>query len=308
MLTADATQDARYTFPGASCEPIIRHELRSRVNVAMKVMGKVIGTLNISHNLRGLYDEATVTRAKQLADILAPYFHLMHASEKAQQIARARAEAQAREEGLRQGALDLTQALERERQRIGMDLHDQTLADLTRLLRDVTAGSAMPDRQALTERIGYCIDDLRRIIDMAVPTLLELFGFAHAVRVHLDRATEHAPVIVDVEDMAGGAHDRLDTTTRTALFRIAQEAINNTANHSGATRITVVIDRDPSGRLRLTVQDNGCGISATRSGRQSGLSHMRTRARLIDADLEILENAGTCIVVTLRTNGKRHRR
>lgn len=307
MLTEDATQDPRYTFAGARCEPIFRHDLRSRVNVPLKIMGRVIGTLNISHNARGLYDAATVTRARHLADMLAPYFHALHASEKAQQVARARAEAQAREEGLRQGALDLTQELERERQRIGMDLHDQTLADLTRLLRDLTTETTTPDRQVLAERLGHCIDDLRRIIDTAVPTLLELFGFAHAVRVHLERATGHAPVVVDVDDRTDNTPDRLDTTTRTALFRITQEAINNTARHSGATRIDVLIDRDPAGRLRLTVQDNGCGFSATTAGRQSGLSHMRTRARLIDADLEILENAGTCVVVTLRTTGKEGR-
>jgi signal transduction histidine kinase len=45
-----------------------------------------------------------------------------------------RTEIQAHEEGLRMGAFSLTDALEAERQRIGMDLHDQTLADLTRIV------------------------------------------------------------------------------------------------------------------------------------------------------------------------------
>lgn len=307
MLSADATSDPRYTFPGARCEPILRHELRSRVNVAMVVMGQVIGTLNISHKLRGLYDDATILLARHLADVLAPHFHILHAAEKAQQAARARAEARAREEWLRKGALDLTQALECERQRIGMDLHDQTLAELTRLLRDLTADRAAPKRHVLAERLGYCIDDLRRIIDTAVPTLLELFGFTHAVRVHLERATEHAQIAVEVSDLTQNMPDQLDTTTRTALFRIMQEAINNTARHSGATHISVVIDHDPGGRLRLTVKDNGCGFPIETGGRQSGLSHMRTRARLIDAELEILENAGTSVIVTLRAPQKQSR-
>ncbi len=307
MLTEDAIHDPRYTFSGARCEPIFQHKLRSRVNVPMTVMGRVIGTLNISHSTRGLYDEATVSKARFLADILAPYFHALHTSEKAQQVARVRAEAQAREEGLRQGALDLTQELERERQRIGMDLHDQTLADLTRLLRDLTTKGPEPDRHALAEQLGHCIDDLRRIIDTAMPTLLELFGFSHAIRVHLERATRHSAVTVGVEDLTQNTADRLDTTTRIALFRIAQEAINNAARHSGASRIAVIIDRDPADRLCLSVQDNGCGLSSAPDGHRSGLSHMRTRARLIDADLEILESAGTRIVVTLRRTCKERR-
>ncbi len=298
MLAGNAMEDPRYIFPGACCEPIINHQLRSRVSVPMKVMGQAIGTLNISHRIEDLYDDATVAEAQTLANVLAPYFHALHASEKAQQAVKIRAEAQAREEGLRQGALELTQALESERQRIGMDLHDQTLADLTRLLRTVSGDAPLPDRATLSRRISDCIDDLRRIIDTAMPTLLELFGFAHAVRVHLERAVGPDPVEIDVEDRTDGAPDRLDPTTRTALFRIAQEAINNAARHAGASQILVRIDRDAGESLCITIADNGCGLSP-HQGRHSGVAHMRTRADLIGAELEILADGGTCVGVIL---------
>ncbi len=298
MLASNAMEDPRYTFPGACCEPIINHRLRSRVNVPMKVMGQVIGTLNISHSIEGLYDAAELAESQTLANVLAPYFHALHASEKAQQAVKVRAEAQAREEGLRQGALELTQALESERQRIGMDLHDQTLADLTRLLRAVSGDAPLPDRAALAGRISDCIDDLRRIIDTAVPTLLELFGFAHAVRVHLERAVGPDPVEIDVHDATDGAPDRLDPTTRTALFRIAQEAINNAARHARASHILVRITRDANERLCVTIADNGRGLDPL-EGRHSGVAHMRTRADLIGAELEIMADEGTCVAVTL---------
>ncbi len=299
MLTANAMQDPRYTYPGACCEPILDHRLRSRINVPMRVMGRVIGTLNISHRIEGLYDERVVAETRILANVLAPYFHALHASEKAQQAAKVRAEALKREEGLRQGALELTQTLERERQRIGMDLHDQTLADLTRLLRDTTSDGAMPDAADLSGRIRDCIEDLRRIIDTAVPTLLDLFGFVHAVRVHLERAVGPGPVEIDVEDTTDGAPDRLDPTTRTALFRIVQEAINNAARHSGAARIFVTVGRDAGHRLCITVEDDGCGLEPG-AGRHSGVAHMRTRADLIGAELELVSTGGTCVAVTLR--------
>lgn len=301
MLCHDAMQDPRQTFEGACSEPIFNHALRSRVHVLMKVMGQPIGTLNISHSTAGLYSQDTVQRAQHVADVLSPYFHALHTAEQAQRAAQVGQEAQAREEGLRRGALELTQTLEQERQRIGMDLHDQTLADLTRMLREVSVEPALAGPE-LVRRVQETIGDLRRIIDTAVPTLLDLFGFAHAVRVHLERAVGIATdsVEIDVIDTTNGGPDRLDTTRRTALFRIAQEAINNAARHAGATRITVRIDPRGSAGLVVTIRDDGQGMPSNPQ-RTSGLAHMRTRARLISAELDILNdlndlNGGGCIV------------
>lgn len=299
MLCSDAMQDPRQTFAGACSEPIFNHGLRSRVHVLMKVMGQSIGTLNISHETPGLYTQDTVQRAQNVADVLSPYFHAMHTAEQAQRATQVGQEAQKREEGLRRGALELTQTLEQERQRIGMDLHDQTLADLTRLLREVT-GDAPLSNAVLSQRISDTIGDLRQIIDTAVPTLLELFGFAHAVRVHLERAVGAAPVRIDVIDDTDGAPDRLDPTTRTALFRIAQEAINNAAHHSGARNIKVMIEPVAQYGLVMTISDDGRGIPSDMH-RSSGLSHMRTRARLISAELDILNDYGCRVRVMLES-------
>ncbi|MFP3588990.1 hypothetical protein SCB29_36145, partial [Paraburkholderia sp. SIMBA_055] len=83
--------------------------------------------------------------AQSIADLLAPYFFAIRAAEQAKRSAIVETEARAREEGLRFGALKLTEALETERHRIGMDLHDQTLADLTRLARHVERLTHAPD-------------------------------------------------------------------------------------------------------------------------------------------------------------------
>ncbi|KUF09965.1 sensor histidine kinase [Pseudoponticoccus marisrubri] len=297
MLTDDATCDPRYTYPGASCEPILNHALRSRVNVLMCVAGRTIGTLNVSHSERGLYDTDTVARAQRIADRLAPHVHALHLAERTRRSARVSEAGQAGEEGLRRGALELTQALEQERQRVGMDLHDQTLADLSRLLREATGDTPLP-RDDLARRLRQTIDDLRRIIDTAVPTLLELFGFAHAVRVHLDRAAGGAEIALSVEDGTQGAPDRLDPTVRTALFRITQEAINNAVRHAGATRIAVTVAAPAPGELCVTIRDDGRGIPLN-PARQSGLAHMRTRARLISAALEVTGGGGTTVRVAL---------
>jgi signal transduction histidine kinase len=304
MLTGNAMEDERYTYEGALAQPIIKHKLRSRVNVAMKVLGRTIGALNCSSCTADIYDEATVVRVRQIADVLAPYFYSLRANEKAKRAAVVRAEAQAREEGLRQGALELTRVLEQERQRIGMDLHDQTLADLTRIMRDVEKMDTASDKARVIGSIQHCIGDLRRIIDTAVPTILDLFGFAHALRIHLERAVEDvSSTMLEAADETDGLIDTLDPTIRIALFRIAQEAINNAARHSGADQISVSVKRVKSG-LQMTIRDNGKGLPGSRLGRQTskatgGIAHMRTRARLIAADFGMSSKEGTTITVKL---------
>ena len=133
ILTEDARTDPRFQFAGGFYKPIHDHGLRARIHVPMKVHGEVIGAFSASLQHAGAYSVDDVRNARYISDLLSPYFFALRAAEQAQQSAIIEAAAWAREEGLRLGALKLTLALEGERQRIGMDLHDQTLADLTRL-------------------------------------------------------------------------------------------------------------------------------------------------------------------------------
>lgn len=299
LLTGNALEDPRYVFEGADAGPIIRHKMRSRVNVAMKVLGRTIGALNCSSKKQDFYDEQAVEQVRNIADILAPYFYALRATEQAKREAIMRAEVQAREEGLRQGASSLTDALELERQRIGMDLHDQTLADLTRISRDLERCKSRQDIEAVQANMQSCIQDLRGIIDMSIPSLLELFGFQHAVRTHLERAVgSDQPIELDVRDLSEGLVDQLPQTKRIALFRIAQEAINNAVRHAQASAISVEILCKNG--LHLRISDDGTRSDALTSAKASGgLTHMRTRARLIAASFDISYSNGTEISVSL---------
>jgi signal transduction histidine kinase len=76
-----------------------------------------------------------------------------------------------------------------------------------------------------------------------------------------------------------------------ALYRIAQEALNNVAKHSGATQASVLLrdhdgDRPEGGALELVVADDGSGfdLEAARPG-SLGLSIMTERAESIGARL-----------------------
>lgn len=292
LLTGDACSDPRFNFEGAFVRPIFEQKLRARIHVPLKVQGDIIGALSCSSLRPDLYTLEDIGSAGSIADLLSPYFFALRAAEQAQQSAIVEAEARAREEGLRLGALNLTEALERERQRIGMDLHDQTLADLTRLSRRLERLSHEPDLtgealEPLSRGLQHCMQDLRQIIEEAKPSVLQLFGFAQAVENHLDRAIRDSALSVEprLVDETDGIIDALEQTVSIALFRITQEAINNAVRHAQPHRITVTL-RPQAGGISIEVLDDGCGVTRRRRP-GGGIDNMKTRARLISARFSI---------------------
>src|SRR5690554_5814994 len=247
LLTDDACSDPRFDFPGAIRQPIIEQSLRSRINVPMKVQGEIIGAFSCSSQEIGIYRPEDVVHARAVADLLSPYFFALEAAARAQRSAIVEAEARAREEGLRQGALRLTEALEEERQRIGMDLHDQTLADLTRIARslDRLRERGVPVDPALlaapAQGLHEAMAALRQIIEAAKPSVLHLFGLAQAIENHLERAIRDSgqPIRGLLTDRTRDALEALDPAVAVALLRIVQEAVNNAVHHAGASEIRI---------------------------------------------------------------------
>lgn len=293
IVTPDASVDPRFHFDGAFARPIFEQTLRSRLHVALKVQGEVIGALSCSCHKSNVYTQEDVANAQAIADLLSPYFFSLRTAQLAQHSAIVEAEARAREEGLRQGALNLTEALERERQRIGMDLHDQTLADLTRLARQIDRLAEQPQLDGLSlvpisRSLQSCMQELRRIIEHATPSVLQLFGFAMAVENHLERAISDSGTRIKssfVDETAGMA-DQLEATVRIALFRMVQEAINNAVLHSNCSEVRVELTIQ--GRTIIaSVRDDGCGMKSASKRVGGGLDNIATRADLIGAELTV---------------------
>jgi signal transduction histidine kinase len=312
ILTEDATADPRLHFPGAFTRPIHDHALRSRIHAPLIVHGEVIGALSVSRHEPAAYGRADARNARYLAELLSPYFYAIRAAERARQSAIVEAEARAREEGLRQGALRLTEALEAERQRIGMDLHDQTLADLTRLSRRLErlaqAGAAIPaDLAPIAAGLHASMAALRQIIEEAKPSVLQLFGFAEAAENHLERAIRDSgqPIRGELVDDSAGAIDRLPETTAITLLRIVQEAVNNAVGHAGARSIVVRLSATPR-QIALSVTDDGKGLDGARRRGGTGIDIMRTRARLVGARFSLgagEDGTGTVVRVALSPAG-----
>ena len=85
------------------------------------------------------------------------------------------------------------------------------------------------------------------------------------------------------------------------LYRVAQEALQNAARHSGARRVTVKLRSIASGKLAMTVTDYGRGYDRDATSAGMGTVGMQERAVLIGAELWIdtFPGYGTSVHVTL---------
>lgn len=313
MLTDDAWTDDRFHFPGADSAPIFEAALRSRVIVPLRVRGDIIGSLAISRREVAAYDKRSLQIAQNAADLLAPYLFALEQGEQARDAAVAESEARASEEMLRLGALRLTEGMERERQRIAMDIHDQTLADLARLSRRLSRmiGSGKMTIEDLIQIEGdLCLylDELRGTVEDLKPGILHLFGFSDAVEAHLLRCAANAspPIRTCYDDRTGGLIDQLPENIVVSLYRIVQEATNNAVRHARPSRVGVEVS-SAAGQLEIRIRDDGVGMAAPPETAAGGLGHMRTRAALISAELGVetgRPGGGTTLVVRMPMRGR----
>lgn len=158
----------------------------------------------------------------------------------------------------------LLRAQEEERRRIALDLHDDALARVALLLRDLDRVPPHPQlqrcRQA-AEEIGIA---LRATCMGLRPSVVDDLGVAAGlVRLVGDaRARADATVTFEVETPDGVPFGRFDPDLETALYRVAQEALHNCLQHAHATEIAVLLRRDGQ-CAHMEVADNGRGFAAS---------------------------------------------
>jgi PAS domain S-box-containing protein len=194
-------------------------------------------------------------------------------------------------------ALRLAEVEESERRNIHRELHDQVGANLSALKLDLGLISAMlPDdvRGRVNERLqramqvtGETIARIRNVMADLRPPALDDFGLLAALRMHADSVA--ARLRIPVEITGTDIEPRLAPAVETALFRIAQEALNNIAKHAHASRVDMAIT-DSGGRVTLTIADDGAGFDPALvdpARTNWGLRTMRERALAIGAALRV---------------------
>ncbi len=198
----------------------------------------------------------------------------------------------------------IIEARESEQARIGQDLHDGLCQHLVAtafsagLLQRKLEDDRSPEAASASEIVGMIDDSITQARDLAkglYPVPLEEEGLETALRDLAAKTAKRTGIACHVE--ASGPPSQLEKETAIHLYRICQEALNNSVKHSGAENVTIGFHATADG-FKLTVEDDGCGLdgSARRSGGM-GLHIMAYRARAIGASVEVVRGkAGGTLV------------
>jgi signal transduction histidine kinase len=193
----------------------------------------------------------------------------------------------------------LMSAQEDERGRIARDLHDEIGQALTSLLIGLrtivdaaTPEAARARAEDLRRITAAALEEVRRLARGLRPSVLDDHGLTAALERYVaDYSLSHAiEVEVEAPDLDRW---RMPGEVETALYRIAQEALTNTARHAGAKRARIVVEREP-GFVQLEVSDDGRGLADQEpdSGTRLGLSGMQERAALLNGSVAVESDPG----------------
>lgn len=272
LIVSDVTQDPRYV-------PMAGSVTQSELLVPIIVKGQVIGVLDAQSDHVNAFDETDLAVMQSIANQAGAAIENARLYERAQEL-----------------------AVMQERHRLARDLHDavtQTLFSAS-LLADALPASWENDpaegRQLLQElrqlnrgalaEMRTLLLELRpaALVETKLGVLLRQLGEAAAGRAGLFVTTR-----IDGDC-------KLPPEAHIALYRIAQEALNNILKHARATNVTVNLNgraEDERAIVELTISDDGRGFEPAHvSPEHFGLRNMRERAQAIGAELNIASQPG----------------
>lgn len=206
--------------------------------------------------------------------------------------------------GLMEAASNL--AASEERQRLARELHDSVSQALYGIaLGAKTARKRMGDRgdPLVAEAVDYVLalaeaglTETRALIFELIPESLANEGLAVAIRRQAAATQARHQIAVHIDL---GEEPDLPIKTKEAMYRIAQESLNNVAKHARAENAFVTLAAG-NGTVRLEVRDDGAGFDPTGDfPGHLGLVSMEERARRIGATYAIRSSPGSGATVTL---------
>ncbi len=200
-------------------------------------------------------------------------------------------------EELRQLTARLFYSQEEERKRIAQELHDEVGSSLTGINfaletveNSLSAGASIARERILDikKQINRTYQEMRRISHRLHPAVLSALGLEPALEACLTRISKYSQIEIDFRMV--GFEGRLDPEIETVLYRISQEAINNTLKHAEATRFKLSIVKSYP-NIILLAEDDGKGFDSglldEKDKRALGLVVMRERAAMLGGKFKI---------------------
>jgi signal transduction histidine kinase len=225
------------------------------------------------------------------------------------------------QEQLRHLSRQLLLAQEEERKKISRDLHDEIAQTLTGINIRLAAlkMEAVHNTKGLQNRISSTQRMVERSVDIVHqfarelrPMVLDDLGLIPALHSFMKGLTKRTGLHIRFVTCTSGRIKQLNNATRTALYRVAQEALTNVARHAHASRVDVRLQKLPRA-IGLTIQDNGKSFQVervlhARRNKRLGLLGMRERVEMVGGSfrVESAPGKGTAVYAEIPlTNGKR---
>ncbi|WP_425392741.1 response regulator [Ekhidna sp.] len=185
---------------------------------------------------------------------------------------------------------------EKERERIARDLHDGVgqVANMIKLA--VKKGDTGP---GLIDMVDQFLDEMRKVTDGLLPTLLSDFPIDVCVRKIVDQANKSSDITFEFysEDLP-----ELDMKHKVNIYRIAQENISNIIKHSQANIASIQLYGFKN-HLQMTIEDDGMGFEVgdyTTDTSHHGIQNILFRAQVLKAECNIDTQKGKGTFISLK--------
>ncbi len=190
---------------------------------------------------------------------------------------------------------------ENERRSLARELHDEVGQSLSAILMEADSAECAEGRARIREHLESIrklaektVGEVRDLALLLRPSMLDDLGLVPALNWHAREMAKRTGLNVLVR--ADGADRDLPEEHKTCIYRMVQEATNNSARHASARTVEVVVRRDAN-RVLFTIQDDGAGFDP-RHVRGLGLLGMEERVRRLGGRLTIDSQPGRGTLVS----------
>jgi signal transduction histidine kinase len=201
-----------------------------------------------------------------------------------------------------------------ERESVARELRDSFAQMVAAIALQMAAAQRVNRSPEVERQIERCrglvqqlSEDMRSVAETLYPGTLGEFGLLNAVRALARRTSRQSKVQLEVD---GAAFDPacLSAQTASALYRVADEALRNVAQHADARRARIVLHSDDS-QVALEIEDDGRGVDMrSRDPLHAGLGLFSARAVLALAGGELQISSapglGTRIIARVPTRAQ----
>ncbi|NQX98436.1 MAG: sensor histidine kinase [Flavobacteriales bacterium] len=209
--------------------------------------------------------------------------------------------AKIRIEEQQKGLAAVIQIQEEERKRIAKDLHDGIIQQLSGLklgLQKIFTNKETKKTNKVIKILDDSAQELRELSQKMMPRSLSELGLIPALEDMLDNSLGNTSINFQFEHF--GITERFKENVEIAIYRVAQELINNVIKHSKANKVNVQLFKT-NNNIILMVEDNGTGLNTSAQKKGIGLMNIASRLDTINGNLnfEPSPKSGTLATVKI---------